>query len=245
MMHLEESIINRKNKIVCLVPARSGSKGFKNKNISILNGKTLIEHAVLTSLKCSLIDETYISTDSKKYENIALKAGAKSFGLRNKNLSSDHSKTVDVVINFLNNFKSKPDILLILQPTSPIRTHLDIYNSINLLRENNYDSVVSVCKHDEPHPMKLKVIKKNGIIKSYIPDGDSELPRQKLDKVFCLNGCIYLIKTEIIYNQLTLLPNKTFGYQMDKCFNIDSELDYLFLKYLFSINYFKNDKKKL
>jgi len=224
-------------KTVALIPARCGSKGFKDKNIAKIKGKTLIELAVNVAKKCDIIDEIYISTDCKKYENIALKAGAKSFGLRDKKLATDNAKSVDVVIDFLNKFEKKPDYLLLLQPTSPLRTSQDIKNSFDILQ--NADSVVSVVEFNEPHPYKLKVIE-NSKLKSFIKNTTSEIPRQQLPKVYALNGAIYFIKTEVLLKEKTFFPDNTKPYIMpEPLINIDSEWDYLFLKTLINENKIK------
>ena len=96
-------------KVLGVVPARSGSKGFKDKNIAKVNELTLIEHAVHFGLSCGEIDDVYISTDSNKYLKIALKAGAKSLGLRPFHLALDEAKSVDVVIDLINSLEKKYD----------------------------------------------------------------------------------------------------------------------------------------
>ena len=88
-------------KVLALILARCGSKGFKDKNIAKIENKTLIEWAIEVAKKSKHITDIYISTDCKKYEDIALKVGAKSLGLRNKELASDNAKSVDVVLDMI------------------------------------------------------------------------------------------------------------------------------------------------
>jgi CMP-N,N'-diacetyllegionaminic acid synthase len=223
--------------VIALIPARCGSKGFKDKNIVKIKGKTLIELAVNIAKNSDIIDEVYISTDCKKYEDIALKAGAKSFGLRDKKLATDNAKSIDVVIDFLNKFENKPKYLLLLQPTSPLRTSDDIKKAFDVLQ--TADSVVSVTEFDEPHPYKLKIIDNNKL-KPFIKNTTSEIPRQQLPKVYALNGAIYFIKTELLLKEKTFFLENTKPYIMPQpLINIDSEWDYLFLKALVDTNKIK------
>lgn len=223
--------------IIALIPARCGSKGFKDKNIAKIKSKTLIEFAISVAKNSNIVNDVYISTDCKNYEDIALKAGAKSFGLRDKKLAIDNAKSIDVVIDFLDKFENKPKYLLLLQPTSPLRTSQDIKNAFDILQ--TADSVVSVVEFDEPHPYKLKVIE-NSELKSFIKNTTSEIPRQQLSKVYALNGAIYFVKTEILLKEKTFFPENTKPYIMPQpLINIDSEWDYLFLKTLINENKIK------
>ena len=142
--------------IIAIIPARSGSKGFANKNLASINGLSIMERAIRKALQSNLISDVFISTDSKDYEDIAIKAGASSLGLRPKHLSKDSSSTPDVVKHLLENEQLKNVThIALLQPTSPIRTIDLIDSSISLCLENN-QSVVSVSKIEDPHPYKLK-----------------------------------------------------------------------------------------
>lgn len=217
-------------KILAIVPARCGSKGFPNKNIAKIGDKTLLELAINVALQCKVIDDVYISTDCDMYEKIALKAGAKSLGLRSKHLATDTAKSIDAIIDVLEKVNKKYDYVVLLQPTSPLRTPQDIEDMISSMLKENADASVSVVQLDEPHPYKLKSINENGYITSFIEGAISEVPRQLLPKVYALNGALYITKTEIILNQKTFLPKNTIPYIMDKLINIDTEEDYLFLK---------------
>lgn len=227
---------------IALIPARSGSKGLPDKNIKHLLGKSLIERAIDTASQSVNIDNIYVSTDSKHYLSIVSHTQAKHFGLRPQSLSNDDTKTVDVVLNFLNNFKVLPDNILLLQPSSPIRKGCDIDNCFNILKNENCDSVVSVVKFEEPHPHKLKKINKtNGALESYIPNSSSETPRQSLDDCYALNGAIYLIKTKKLLETKSFFTANTMPYIMKTLHNIDTEFDYLYLNYLIENGYLDND----
>ncbi len=217
---------------VALITARSGSKGFKNKNIAKINNKTLIEYAVASVENSVHIDEVFISTDSKQYENIALMAGAKTQGLRPNFLSTDTAKSIDVVRNFLQKFgNEKPDYVVLLQPTSPQRTVEQIDECIGIHLNMN-QSVVSVSKIDEPHPYKMKLINEMGNITPFVGGASSDVPRQMLPPVYSLTGAIYVASTECILNEGSFFSSMTKPYITPNFTNIDSEDDYLYLKYL-------------
>lgn len=217
-------------KVLAIVPARCGSKGFPNKNIAKIGDKTLLDLAVRVGLDCKSVDDVYVSTDCNEYENIALKVGAKSLGLRPEEFATDSAKSIDVVIDLINKLEKKYDYLVLLQPTSPIREPQDIENMINILKEKNADACVSVTQFEEPHPFKLKSIDSDGYVKSFIDGTTSEVPRQFLPKAYALNGAIYITKIETILNEKTFLPQKTMPYIMDTNINIDSEEDFIFLE---------------
>ena len=104
-------------KILAIIPARCGSKGFPNKNIAKISNKTLLELAIKVGLDCKIVDDVYISTDSPDYERLAVNAGAKSLGLRDRKYATDTAKSVDLVIDLINKLDKKYDYVLLLQPT--------------------------------------------------------------------------------------------------------------------------------
>lgn len=227
---------------IALIPARSGSKGFPDKNIKYLLGKTLIERAIDVASQSVNIDNIYISTDSNHYLSMVSHTKVMHFGLRPQSLSTDNTKTIDVVLNFLNNFEVLPDNLLLLQPSSPVRKGCDIDSCFNILKNENCDSVVSVFKFEEPHPHKLKKINKiRGTLEPYITNSSSEIPRQSLDDCYALNGAIYLIKTKKLLETKSFFTSNTMPYIMKTFNNIDTERDYLYLNYLIENGYLKND----
>jgi len=223
-------------KVLAIVPARYGSKGFPQKNIKSINGKTLIEHAINVGLDCKIVDDVYISSDSQKYLDLAISAGARSSGIRPKWLSDDKSNTIDVVIDLLNKIEKQYDFMVLLQPTSPVRRPEDIEKMIKLLLDSNADSCVSICHFDEPHPFKLKVISEDGLLIPFMDKTTSEIPRQSLPKVYALNGAIYITRVETILKNKTFFPSRTIPYIMNNNINIDSEEDFAYLNTMSKLN---------
>ena len=216
---------------VAVIPARSGSKGFKDKNIALINGVSLIEYAVRAAQSSKYINKIIISTDSEIYERIAIEAGAESLGLRPEELSNDEAKSVDVLADLLSHEALlNTELVVLLQPTSPIRTGEDIDRCICLAEESK-ESVVTVSKVEEPHPYKLKRIE-NGSIVPFIEGTTSEIDRQSLPNVFELTGGVYVSSAEQILKNRTLFSSATKPIIVKPTVNIDSEADFDYLKYL-------------
>ena len=129
--------------ITAFIPARGGSKGMPGKNIKEFAGKPLVVHSIEYALNCSQIDEVVVSTDDDKIAKIALKAGAKVV-IRPPELSTDSATTESAIHHFVNKFNKKPDILVLLQPTSPFRPKGSLENAITHFTENGFDSLLSI-----------------------------------------------------------------------------------------------------
>jgi len=174
-------------KIVSVILARGGSKGIPNKNIIEINGKPMIGYTIEASMQ-SIINETWVSTDCKKIKNVSLSFGAKVID-RPENISGDFSKSEDALIHFLD--KINFDILVFIQPTSPLLLSSDLDKGINFLIDNikSYDSVFSAYKdHWVPQwDRKIKPI-----------DWDiyNRPMRQEKDYKYVENGAFYITKRE-------------------------------------------------
>ena len=131
------------NNITAFIPARGGSKGIPEKNIKEFAGKPLINHSIEYALNCTQIDEVVVSTDDDKIAKIARKAGSKVV-IRPPELSTDSATTESTIHHFVNKFNKKPDILVLLQPTSPFRPKGSLENAITHFTENGFDSLLSI-----------------------------------------------------------------------------------------------------
>ena len=129
--------------ITAFIPARGGSKGILGKNIKEFAGKPLIVHSIEYALNCSQIDEVVVSTDDDNIAKIARKAGARIVN-RPPELSTDSATTESAIHHFVNKFNKKPDILVLLQPTSPYRPKRSLENAISHFTENEFDSLLSI-----------------------------------------------------------------------------------------------------
>lgn len=225
------------DKIIAIIPARSGSKGLKDKNIKLLNGKPLMVYSIEAALNSLCFDSIVVSTDSKKYAEIAEQYGAEVPALRAEYLSGDKVATNTVVIDLLAKLKENGeefDYLMILQPTSPLRTSEDIRKAINLMKEKNANAVVSLCEV-EHSPLYTGRVPEDLRIDGFIKK-DTGHRRQDLPTYYRLNGAIYLAKVDYFMKYQDLYHDNCFAYLMDKkrSIDIDDKYDFEFAQYLIS-----------
>lgn len=184
--------------IVSLIPARSGSKGIKNKNIKIIKSKPLIYYTIYVSLKSNFISDTFVSTDSLKIKKISEKFKAKVPFLRPKKYATDNSSDYDVINNFINNYEKiyykKIDYLIYLRPTTPIRTIKLVNNGIKNIINNPSFSSLRHVKEVDYHPYWMFKIEKK-ILRSVIKNKDQQkfYRRQMLPKVYKCTGALDII----------------------------------------------------
>ena len=217
--------------IAGFVLARANSKGLKDKNIAEFRGKSLLEIAINQSRACSMIDETFICTDSARYEEIAISSGAKSFGLRPPHLSDDTSKTIDVLLHHINNgHLSGFTHIALIQVTSPVRTIALINECIQKSLEIGQSSV-TVSPIDEPHPMKALSIENQGL-KPYIDGASVETPRQLFKTAYCLTGAVYVASITNIKIRKSMFSVSTIPIIQKSFINIDSQSVLAYLEFL-------------
>ncbi len=222
--------INKGN-VLCVIPARGGSKSIKKKNIAKLNGKPLIAYTILEAQKVFPKENIVVSTDDKEIASVSKKYGCDIFFKRPKKLASDNAKSYEVILhslNFMENLNNKLyDKIIMLQPTSPLRKSSHIIKSLKIINERNVDSVVSIVNVNGYHPYRMKIIK-NNFLKNYIDQGFEDMrPRQLLPNIFIRNGAIYLNKRKVIINEKQLVGKKVKPLIMKdfESINIDSVND--------------------
>ncbi len=220
-------------KILALIPARSGSKGIKDKNIKKLNGKPLLAYTIEAAKKSNVCDDIIVSTDSEKIAEIAKLYGASVPFLRSKKNSDDESKTIDAVVEVVEQLKRLDkfyDVLILLQPTSPLRSSNDIVNCLNVFLEYNMKGIVSICEATE-HPILFRELKEGRLSK--YNNTNSTVRRQEFEKLYRVNGAIYINLLSDINKDLSFNDNEN-GYIMsiDSSIDIDTELDFEFAEFL-------------
>ena len=193
-----------KKKILAIIPARSGSKGIKNKNIIKINGKPLVFYTIKNAKNSKMISDLIGSTDSKKIKKIFEKYKVEIPFLRPKKLSTDKSLIIETLIFCLKKMEKikqkKYDYIVLLQPTAPNRTKNEIDNCINKIIRTKADSLISLSPLDEPHPLKLKKISR-GVVQNYQRDAKNNFPRQFLPKLYKPSGNIYIFRRKILLNR--------------------------------------------
>ncbi len=200
-------------KIIALVPARGGSKGIKLKNLKKINNKTLIKIASEFIDKLEYVDEKVLSTDHKSI----IKEGKKNkFTIirRSKKTSGDFISDFKVIEEALKSLKKTGktfDILIYIQPTSPIRSKKQIDNALKKMIQKNYDSAWSISNVDlKFHPLKSLKIKDNSL-SLFLKKGSKIKSRQELKKTFVRNGIFYIFKVKKLLNKKTIYLPKCFG----------------------------------
>src|SRR3989339_1726633 len=159
----------KKKNIIAIIPARAGSKGLPGKNIRLLLGKPLISWTIEHALSSKYIDKVIVSTDDRKIAEISRKCGAAVPFIRPAKLATDKAKGIDVILHAVRWFEKKRnkfDLIMLLQPTSPLRTAGDIEAAIELLFEKKAGAVVSVCE-TEHHPLWSNILPKDGNMKNF------------------------------------------------------------------------------
>lgn len=220
---------------LAIIPARSGSKGIKDKNIKDLCGKPLMAYTIEAALESGEFDEVMVSTDSEKYAEIAGKYGAQVPFLRSDITSTDTASSWDMVQEVLDRYKEMGkgfDTFCLLQPTSPLRNAEDINKAYELYRNKAELAVISVCEADHS-PLWCGHLPPNGEFVDFI-NKDSMKQRQAGGKFYRLNGAIYIINIEKFKNERFFYQKGGFAYIMpqNRSIDIDTDLDFKIAKIL-------------
>ena len=214
---------------IVLIPARSGSKRLKNKNVKLLGGKPLICWTIEAALKAKCVSRVIVSTDSEIIRDIALSAGAEVPFMRPQYLAEDDTTTSDVVMHASSALDLKnEDIILILQPTSPFRTAQNIDDAFALLGHKKAEGIVSVSK-SKHHPLWANILPEDGRLENFIKPEILNKRSQDLPTYFSLNGAIYVYKVSALNEKKGIFySNKVFAYVMsdDTSVDIDDKYDF-------------------
>ncbi|MCR5690712.1 MAG: acylneuraminate cytidylyltransferase family protein [Eubacterium sp.] len=207
-------------KFLALIPARGGSKGIPGKNIRDLGGKPLIAHTILAAKKSAYVDQVVVTTDSQEIARVAEEYGARIPCLRPTELASDQSKTIDAILHMVDFLKKEGetyDYLVLLQPTSPLRTQEDIDGAIALALEEGKD-LVSLSPVSD-HPILVRTRGEDGSL-SKLLDQNSTLRRQDMPDYYRVNGAIYINVMENLSPETSFNDNPL-GYLMEASHSVD------------------------
>ncbi|MFC1666680.1 cytidylyltransferase domain-containing protein [Candidatus Omnitrophota bacterium] len=216
--------------ILAVVPAHGGSKGIKLKNLLKLDNKTLIEHVANAIRECDFIDEAVVSTDHELIKEEAVRVGLKAPFRRPKDLLGDFISDIQVLRHAIKEcgmiFNRTFDVILMLQPTSPIRSRKQILDCIDSLIANKLDSCFTVSKTDsKAHPLKQLRMKDNKI-SYYDPEGERIIARQMLGTVYHRNGVCYAFTRKCIMKKGKIITDNSSAIVIDEfTVNIDNMYD--------------------
>jgi N-acylneuraminate cytidylyltransferase/CMP-N,N'-diacetyllegionaminic acid synthase len=221
-------------KILCIIPARGGSKGIPYKNVKLLNGKPLLAYTAESAKNSRFINRIVLTTDDKNIFDLGIKLGIEVPFLRASYLAKDDTPSLPVFENTLLELYKidsyKPDIIIILQPTSPLRTSKHIDEALELFIATKCDSLVSIC--DVPHnmnPYSIMKLNKNNLLERFLEFDENSNLRQKKPKFVARTGAaIYIFNYDCLMKKKSIYGDSIIGYKMDKIssIDIDDEIDW-------------------
>lgn len=211
----------RDNRILALVTARGGSKGLPGKNIRRLCGKPLIAWAIEAGRKSKYIDRIVVSTDDAAIARIARKFKAEVPFMRPKKLALDKATSIDVIIHALDFLKAQGqeyDLLILLEPTSPLRTAKDLDKAIEMLINNKHsaESIVGVSRVGAAHPDFDVTVNTKGFLQPYKKHSKKAVRRQDLSELYFLEGSLYVAYVKSLYRRRTFYHSRTLPYIVPK-----------------------------
>ena len=218
---------------IAVITARSGSKGLKDKNIKLLNGKPLMAYTIEAAKQSGCFACIHVSTDSEEYATIARKYGAEVPFLRDSRLASDTTGSWEVVRAVIDKYGQNGmrfEKAMLLQPTSPLRTAEDIKNAFTLMADKNADTVVGVCEMDHS-PLWSNTLPKDGNMSGF-KSKTFLMSRQQLPVYYRINGAVYLVNVDYLMKEGELYGKDSYAYIMPKerSIDIDSLFDLLLVE---------------
>jgi len=224
--------------ILTIIPARGGSKGLPGKNIRPLNGIPLIQYPVKTALECKYINRVITTTDSEDIARLAREAGSEVI-MRPPELATDDSLVIHSIWHVIDTVISQgytPDIIVLLEPTSPLRAVKDIEAGIEKVMSGKYDCATALSALKTP-PARIWRIVNDETIESFIPESKPYLPRQELETGYEFTGLFYVFTLALISEDRSnplLMRKRVAAVVVDKrtFVDIDDEVDFRFAELL-------------
>jgi N-acetylneuraminate synthase len=213
-----------RKRVLALIVARGGSKTLPRKNLQPVAGHPLIAHTFLAAKQSRKLDRIIISTNDTEIAAVAQEYGIEVPFKRPDELAGDSSHVIDASLHAVQWLEThdnyRPDFVLLLQPTSPLRTAMDIDAAIELAEKEHTDAVVSVTPADQ-HPYLMKKIDSAGHLSTFFDTNLSRSRRQDLPSVYSLNGAIYLVRRTLLLEAKSWCPDNALGYVMPPDRSID------------------------
>jgi CMP-N,N'-diacetyllegionaminic acid synthase len=223
-------VVHPLDNVIGIITARGGSKGILNKNLATLAGKPLISWTIEAAQQSRMLQRVIVSTDDEMIAETARQWNAEVPFMRPAELAQDDSSHISVIVNAIEWLENKdhyrPDYVMLLQPTSPLRTHQDIDEAIELALGRKAVAVVSVCEAAK-HPWKMFRLNESGTIARFYDHGLVYPRRQDLIQAYEENGAIYLNSRESLLQERTFFPEETYPYIMpiERSLDIDTPWD--------------------
>ena len=223
----------KNEKVLFVIPARSGSKGIIDKNIQICGSDTLLRSSIKICKKIKIESRIFVSTDSENYLNSVSDLIVNHQILRPDYLSGDQVGDIEVLTHALHTceslFKEKYSCIVMVQPTSPLRKVENLKDCISAVLYEGFSAAMTAHKVDlKYHPLKSLKLCENNQLEPYLIDSSKIVSRQQLDHTFVRNGACYAITSEHLCLKKSFFKGKTKLIQTEKMISIDTqdELDY-------------------
>lgn len=213
-------------RVLALIPARGGSKGLPGKNIREVGGRALLDWTIAAARASLHVDRVVLSSDDPAIMAVARACGCDVPFRRPDALATDVATTLDVVLHALDALPEF-DVLVLLQPTSPLRTAADIDAAVERMIDTGASSCVSVCEVEQS-PYWMYRIDNNGVLKPIIEQPHGASRRQDLPQVYVLNGAVYVADVERLRAARAFVTADTVAYPMplERSIDIDTAADF-------------------
>ena len=225
------------SRLLAIITARGGSKRLPRKNISVFNGQPLIAWSVKAGKNSQYVDRLILSTDDNETAQIAKSAGAEIPFKRPGELALDSTSSIDVVVHAINELAARGDIyeyVLLLQPTSPLRSARHIDEAVELLVDKDATGIISVTEVDHPYEWS-GLLSQSLSMDDFLQRQLDSQSSQNLPVRYRVNGAIYIAKVDqFIKEKSFFLSSKLFAYKMDRevSVDIDTRFDFQFAEFL-------------
>lgn len=216
----------KSDKVLALITARGGSKGLPRKNVLVAGGRPLVAWTVQAALNAKSVNRVVLSSDDDEIMAAASAAGCEVPFRRPPVLANDQASSMDVVIHALSELPGY-DYVVLLQPTSPLRTSSDIDAAFRSMRNNDAPACVSVTEVEQS-PYWMYHLSDDGRLCSVLEPLPKVSRRQDLPHIYSLNGAIYIAKVEWLLHTKGFLSSETLAYKMpkDRSLDIDDATDF-------------------
>lgn len=218
--------------LLALIPARGGSKGIPRKNIKPIGGKPLIAWSIEAAQQARVVDRIVVTTEDDEIASIAIGLGADVPFIRPVELARDETPGIDPVLHAIEQLPEH-DWVLLLQPTSPLRTSADIDGIVAFCQRHSAPVAVSVCPTPK-HPYWMYRLDDQTRLRPLMPVSPSIACRQDLPEAYALNGALYLARCDWLREKRKFISHETIGYFMpaERSVDIDTPLDWQWVEFL-------------
>jgi len=212
--------------VLAIVPARGGSKRLPRKNVLPLHGKPLIAWTIEAGLRSNYIDNLIVSSEDCEVLDIARNLSVETIE-RPIQLAQDDVSTFDVVEHTLHSIQTCFDVLVLLQPTSPLRNETHIDQALNLMMNKKASAIISVSAEEHP-PLWSNTLPDDDNMNNFLDRNLARSRSQDLQPFFRINGALYICRTKNLLDERSFfLKDNIFAYRMSRSasIDIDEELD--------------------